>query len=30
LFDSYVVLVILEERGIGFELGYRPNSLDEF
>jgi hypothetical protein len=30
LFDSYVVLVVLEERGVGFDLGYRPSSCEEF
>jgi hypothetical protein len=28
--NSYVVLVVLEERGFGFNLGYRPSSFEEF
>jgi hypothetical protein len=30
MFDSYAVLVVLEERDIGFSLGYSPSSYLEF
>jgi hypothetical protein len=28
--NSYVVLIKLEERGVGFNLGYMPSSYEEF
>jgi hypothetical protein len=30
MFDSYVVLVVLEERDIGFSMGYRPSFYEVF